>query len=117
MEKLAHTYTFFEQLFTSTLQALAALLNQLPLVQHPIHRRVYLVYALYEAVASLEMFRHALKVGAVVSFLAMCDRPVDKREPVIELLWCLDGLFWVESIRRRAARESRVWCTRPRAAS
>ena len=60
MEEIAHAYPFFEQLFTGALQTLATLLNQLPLVQHPIHRRVYLVYALYEAVASLEMFRHAL---------------------------------------------------------
>lgn len=51
------------------------------------------------------MFRYALQMCAIVRLLAVRDRPINECEPVIELLWRLDRLLWVESTRSRVARE------------
>lgn len=44
------------------------------------------------------MVGHGAQMCANVGLLAVSDRAVDEREPVIELLRGLDRLFWMESM-------------------
>ena len=60
---------------------------------------------------------------SIVRLLAMCDRPINQREPVIELLRCLDRMcrmkqrmFWSMAMARSSLPlDGRcAWCARTR---
>jgi hypothetical protein len=84
----------------SVLQAFPTLLNTFPLIQHTGHFRIDLVDAADQLVAHVEVLRHARQVLSEVRFLTMRHRAVNQGEPVIELLWSLDGLLGMKGMRR-----------------
>jgi len=84
----------------SVLQAFPTLLNTYPLIQHTGNFGVDLVDAAGQLVAHVEVLRHARQVLSEVRFLTMRHRTINKREPVVELLWSLYGLLGMKGMRR-----------------
>jgi hypothetical protein len=110
------TYSFFQQLLTGIFQTFSALFNTSPLLEHPIHLHINLVDPLHQLIAITQVLRDIGNVRTKVCFLAMRDRSIYQREPVVELLWCLDGLLRVQCMRgecRRWTCRTRQWCSRP----
>lgn len=56
-------------------------------------------------------------MGAEVCLLAVRDRAVDEREPIVELLWRLDGLFGMKGMGSLVPVREEVGSGRTRAAT
>jgi hypothetical protein len=103
-------HPFIEQLLASILQAFPTLFNTSPLLQHTGNFGVDLVDSADQFVAHVEVLRHARQVLSEVRFLTMRYRAINQREPVVELLWGLDGLLWVKGMHRGCS--CNCWWTR-----
>jgi len=84
----------------SVLQAFPTLLNTSPFIQHTGNFGVDLVNAADQFVAHVEVLRHTRQVLSEVRLLTMRNRAINQGEPVIELLWSLDGLLGMKGMRR-----------------
>jgi hypothetical protein len=84
----------------SFLQAFSTLLNTSPFIQHTGNFGIDLVDTADQLVAHVEVLRHARQVLSEVRFLTMRHRAINQGEPVIELLWSLNGLFGMKGMRR-----------------
>ena len=91
-----NTDPLLQQLLARVLQTLPTLLDRPPPLEHVLYFPVNLIYPLNEPVACLQVARHAFQVSANVRFLAMGYGAVNEREPIIELLRCLDLLLWMK---------------------
>ena len=107
--QLNGTYQFIKQLLARVLQALSALLDPFPRIHHPCNFSVDLVDVSDESLTHVEVVRDAQQVLPKVRLLAVCDRTIYQREPVVELLRSLHCLRQVKCVRMRDG-----WCTRER---
>lgn len=106
------THPLLKQSLTRILQTSPSLFDASPPLQHPLHIIINLVNPFRQTVACLQMFRHTGYVCPKVRLLAVGDRAIDERKPIVELLRRLHGLFGVERVCSRRASSG---CGRPRA--
>ena len=93
------THPFIKQFLARVLQALSTLLNAFPRIHHPRNFSVDLVDTADESVAHIEVLRNAQQVLPIVCLLAVRDRTIYQRKPVVELLRRLHWLRWVKCVR------------------
>jgi len=91
------------------LQTLSALLHTFPRIHHSCNLGVDLVDATDESVAHVQVLRDAQQMLTKVRLLAVGDRAIYQREPVVELLRSLHRLPRVKRMRMRNG-----WRTRER---
>jgi hypothetical protein len=106
---LDETHPFIKQLLAGLLQAFPTLLDASPLIQHAGNFSIDLVDATDQPVAHVEMFGHTQEVLPEVRLLAVRNRTINQRKPVVKLLRCLDRLLRMKGMCVGSGGRARAW--------